>query len=500
MTPPSGPDEKSSDAKRGSIRGLFVSFGGQGLCLLIACGQIVVISRLLPPEMFGVFGMTWAILSLLYNIKDLGLSTAVVQNLREDQAFLDSAFWLSLCGGLCLAAVVALLGPVLAWAYGQPMVMEACFKLAPMFVIGGITSHYQAIMRRRMQYVRLNAVTVIAQAVGTGGAIALAVYGYGIDALVFQTLGQELTCLVLLPLFCDWRPRSFRMRADFSGLTSFGGNLSVFRFVQNIASTMDHVSLGLCTSPAIVGLYNRAQTLLSTPRRQLVLPLSQVMPTLLARLQENDEKFAEASENIVSASAYVWYSFLAFVVAIPGPVLNLVLGDQWEGAALIMQLLAVGEMARLPLMMINMAETQLSHTKSLRNFGLLSAPLTAGGLLFGAWLGGVEHGALYMVGAYAILQIGLLVLRLFQIRKDTPLTPSRMMKALCGPLAFGAALTGVFHLGAMPLMHYGSVAEICCALLAGGVFFALLVGFSRSARGKVRVTINDIRGAFRRRK
>ena len=483
-------------SRRGSIRGLIASFGGQGLCLVIACGQIVVISRLLPPEMFGVYGMTWAVLSLLYYIKDMGLSTAVVQSLREDQEFLDSAFWLSVLGGLALALCVVAIGPLMAWIYGQPSVAETCYKLAPMFAIGGITSHYQAIMRRRMQFVRLNAVTVVAQAVGTGGAIWLAVYGYGIDALVFQTLGQELTCLLVLPMVCDWRPKSFKMRSSAAELVSFGGNLSVFRLVQNLASTMDHVSLGVCTTPAIVGLYNRAQTLLSTPRRQLVLPLSQVMPTLLARLQQNQERFANASANIVSASAYVWYAFLALIVAIPNPVLTLVLGDQWNGAALIMQMLAVGEMARMPLMMINMAETQLGHAKSLRNFGLVSAPLTAGGLLLGAWLGGVANGALYMAVAYAILQVGLLVMRMVQIRHDTPLTPARMARALRGPLALGAVLTMCFHLGAMPFRHHGSGVQLVAALVAGSLFLVAILVVSKRARDIIGNILGDIRGAM----
>jgi PST family polysaccharide transporter len=514
MSPENSPQAGQTGARRGSIRGLIASFGGQGLCLLIACAQIAVMSRMLPPEMFGVFGMTWAILSLLYYIKDMGLSTAVVQTLREDQQFMDSAFWLSVCGGIGLSAVVVALGPVLGWFYHNHEVAETCYKFAPMFAIGGITSHYQGIMRRRMQFVRLNAVTVIAQCVGTGGAIALAYYGYGIDALVFQTLGQELTCLVLLPMFCNWRPHSFSLRKDAHELLSFGGNLSIFRLVQNLASTMDHVSLGLCTTPAIVGLYNRAQTLLSTPRRQLVLPLSQVMPTLLARLQENEKEFAAASANIVTASSYVWYAFLALIVAVPTPVLDLALGDQWNGAALLMQMLAIGEMARMPLMMINMAETQLGHAKSLRNFGLVSAPITAGGLLLGAWLGGIEHGALYMAMAYAIVQIGLLVMRLIQIRVDTPFTPALMWHALRGPLVFGAALTGCFNLGALAireigprsglsakvLIRYGAALELSGALAAGGAMVGLILLFSPKARKMLRGILDDIRGAFRRRK
>ena len=493
---------ESSRIRRGSIRGLFVSFGGQGLCLVIACAQIAVISRILPPEMFGVFGMTWAVLSLLYNIKDLGFSTAVVQYLSDDQEYQDAAFWMSVLGGVAMAAFVALLAPVLALFYGHGMVEEACLKLAPMFAIGGITSHYQAILRRRLQYVRLNTVTVIAQLVGTGGAIALALAGRGIDALVFQTLGQELTFLLILPFISGWRPRSFSLRKFGRQLFSFGGNLSIFRLVQNLSSTMDHVSLGLFTSPAVVGLYNRAQTLLSTPRRQLVLPLSQVLPTMLAQLQEEGAAFARASANIVSGSALVWFSFLALIFAAPEPVLHLCLGGQWGGAALIMQLLSIGEMARLPLMMINMAETQLGHARSLRNFGLLSAPLTAAALMLGSWLGGEEKGALYMAAAYAVLQVGLLALRMIQIGGRTPLKPGLMLRALALPLAVWAALVAAFRLGAFGgrFLHIGAFGELAGAGAAGLALFALLLFLSpRSREASLRI-LRDVRGAFSRRR
>jgi O-antigen/teichoic acid export membrane protein len=488
--------KKTAQMRLGSIRGLIASFGGQGLCLVIACGQIAVVSRLLPPEIFGVFGMTWAVLSLLYYVKDLGLSTAVVQSLREDQDFLDSAFILSVFGGIALAALTVVLGPIMAWFYGQPMVAEACYKLAPMFVIGGITSHYQAVMRRRMQYVRLNAITVIAQFVGTGGAIVLAIYGRGIDSLVFQTLGQEFTFLILLPLVCDWRPKSFRIKTSARELISFGGNLSIFRLVQNLSSTMDHVSLGMFTSPAIVGLYNRAQTLLSTPRRQLVLPLSQVMPTLLSRLQKHEVVFARASANILSATSLVWFVFLAYIIAIPDTILAIVLGEQWNGAAVIMQMLAVGEMFRVPLMVVNMAETQLGHAKSLRNFGLLSAPLTAGGLLLGAWIGGKANGALYMAIAYAILQVGLFVLRLFQIGNDTPFKPSIMWRAMCWPILICGVLTLVFRTAASFVTQYGMFAELGAATLAGLALFAVAYLASRKVRIVTLGIVRDIRGAM----
>jgi PST family polysaccharide transporter len=485
--------------RKGGMRGLVLSFGGQAACLGISCGQIIVVSRLLEPELFGVFAMGWVVLALLYNVKDLGLSSAIVQSLREDQDFLDSAFWLSIAGGLALALASVAIGPLLAAFYGDPRVNEVCWKLAPMFAIGGVTSHYQGVMRRRMQFFRLSAINVAAQIVGTGGAILLAVKGRGIDALVFQTLGQEITCLVLQPLACNWRPRSLKISRHAINLIGFGGNLSVFRLLQNLSSTMDHVALGLFTSPALVGLYNRAQTLLSTPRRQMVQPLGQVMPSVLARLQERPDDFASTSLGMIRIASCAWYAFLALIVALPECVLQVAIGEQWTSAAPVMRLLAIGEMSRMPLILINLAEIQLGNTASLRNFSLLAAPLTAGALLAGAYVGGEGRGLICLAAAYAVLQAGLLVLRLVQIGRDTPFNAHALWSALRQPLALGAVLALAFWLGAQPFGGSAPIVRLTFAALGGTGAMALILSVSPSARCELRRTISAIVGASDRR-
>lgn len=477
--------------RRGSVRGLVASFGGQGLRLIISVGQLVVLSRLLPPELFGVFGMTWAVLSIVYNCKDLGLASALVQKEgAEEQGFLEAAFWLSLLGGLALAALVIVAGRLLAMAYAEPLVAETCLKLSPMFAIGGVTSHYQALMRRRMQFVRLNVLMTIAQVVGTGGAILLALAGRGLDALVFQTLGQELCCLVLQPLFCRWRPRSFRISAPGANLVSFGGNLSFFRIVQNISSMFDHLSLGLFTNPAVVGLYNRAQTLFATPRRQLVQPLGQVMPPILARLQGDGPAFAAACSRLFQGTGYFWFAFLALPLAVPGPTLALVLGGQWEGAALMLRILAIGELARIPLSLLNMAETQLGRVEQLRNFALWSGPLTGLALMGGAWAG-AETG---MSIGYAISQNLLLVIRVWQTGGDTPLGPWMFLRSMCGPMLLFLLLVPSFWFGGQLGASEEALVSFFSALGTGALIIMALALFPKVRRG-VREQISSFRGA-----
>ena len=119
--------------------------------------------------------------------------------------------------------------------------------------------------------------------------------------------------------------------------------------------------------------------------------------------------------------------------------------------------------------------------------------------MLGAYLGGTTNGALYMAVSYAILQIVLLILRMYQIGNDTPLTPKLLARALRGPIALGAALTMCFHYGAMPWADKSPFLQLCGAGAAGTAFAGAILIVSKRARDIVSAIIRDIRGAMRRR-
>ncbi len=446
------------------MRGLFVSFGGQGLRLAISAGQIVLLSRLLPPETWGVFQMTWAVLALIYNSRDLGIASAVVQRQDVTAGFLNAAFWMNCVSSVGLAALVALLGWPLAFIYREPGAMEVALKFAPMFLLSGVSTHFQAIMRREMHYVRLNVLLTIAQVVGTVGAILLALDGWGIDALIFMLAGQELVLFLLAPFFCHWRPGKPSFRGEWRRLASFGGDISLFRTFQNLAAGMDNIALGLFSNTATVGLYSRAMALFATPRRQVVIPFGQVVPTLLARLQGEPDAFARTTCRLLNTVAYAWFPYLALMAAVPGTALAVAVGPQWADAASLLPILALGELTRLHLLMVNTAEVQLGRARSLRNFGLVSSPLIAGALLLGAW-----QGLEAMVRAYAVVQVGVFILRLVQISGETPLRFGQVLKSLLNPLLFAVVLWGSFLLGGMLAEAHTAIVRLLAALGAGAV-------------------------------
>ncbi len=489
---PSEPEPELVSLSRAAAHGFVVSFGGQAIRLLVSVAQVVVLSRLLEPDTFGLFGMTWAFFVLIYNNRDLGISSALVQRLKYTPELANAAFWLSLCLGLVLAGCVGLLAWPLSWAYGEPKVVFVSLKFAPLFLVAAVSSHYQAILRRRMQFVRMNVMLIIAQVVGTGGAIALGSQGAGIDALIFLLFGQEAAFLLMAVLAAEWRPSAPSFHGEARRLLSFGGDLSIYRMLSSFAQGLDHIALGLFWNPAVVGFYNRAQTLFATPRRQLLIPFGHVAPTHLSRLQNDPVAFASATARLFRLFAYVWFVYLALLVAIPDVVLHIVLGQKWVDTAPLVAVLAFVEVGRLHLNLLNVAETQLGRTRSLRYYGLWSSPLLALGFVVGA-----PFGPKIMAIIVAPIMTFLLLFRLLQIGSDSPLKPALILRALSFPLLLATILAVVFWVSAQSAAPYGVWAQLGAALTGGLLACGAFLIFSSSLREDISFLMKQ-RG-FRRR-
>src|SRR5690606_28894465 len=132
---PYEPEPELASLSRATAQGFAISFGGQAIRLLVSVAQVVVLSRLSDPDPFGLFGMTWAFLVMIYLNRDLGVSSALVQRLDYTPQLANAAFWLSIVLGAGLAICVCILAWPLSLVYSEPKVVDVTLKFAPLFFI-----------------------------------------------------------------------------------------------------------------------------------------------------------------------------------------------------------------------------------------------------------------------------------------------------------------------------------------------------------------------------
>jgi PST family polysaccharide transporter len=122
---------------------------------------------------------------------------------------------------------------------------------------------------------------------------------------------------------------------------SFGWRLAGSQVVNYIGNNTDTVMLGLRVGASPLGLYNRAWQLIMQPLGQIRGPMNTVAVPVLSKLQDQDERFRDVVARGQMAMGYTLVAGLAFVAGSAQPLVNVLLGPNWQGAIDVLRLLAV---------------------------------------------------------------------------------------------------------------------------------------------------------------
>ncbi|WP_437192724.1 lipopolysaccharide biosynthesis protein [Planctomicrobium sp. SH527] len=335
-------DKVRADLKRHSIRGGLTTLGSQGILFLLQATQIVVLSRLLSPSDFGLFAMVTAVTGFAMTFKDGGLSMATIQRAEITHAQISSLFWINVLIGLCLAAIVASLAPVVAWFFGEPRLVGLTFAIAFTFVLAGTTIQHQALIRREMRFGTLAAIQVVSLTLAVVAAIVAARLGAEYWALAVIPVVQSLTESITTWICSGWVPGPFRRGTGIRSMLTFGGNLTLASSINYIGSNFDKVVVGVVLGPTLLGLYERAYRLVTLPLSQINGPISAVAIPSLSRIVEQTERYRAAYLETIQKIMVIVGVGIAFAIACSDWLVILTLGKQWEESASIFSIIAVG--------------------------------------------------------------------------------------------------------------------------------------------------------------
>ncbi|CAN5275226.1 lipopolysaccharide biosynthesis protein [soil metagenome] len=322
-------------------RGAAATLGGQWIKYVIQILGIVVMGRLLGPENFGLVAMSGAIVGVATVIGDFGLSLAAVQARELSQAQRNNLFWINSGIGFTLSLVIIALSPVIAGFYGEPRLQLVTVFLSVTFLLNGLAVQFRVELNRNLRFSALAVVDVVGQGIGLAVGIVAAALGAQYWALVAMQVTVALVNLVVQIRLSGWRPGLPSREGNVRGFLRYGADTFALQVVNYISSNIDSVLVGRYSGSAVLGLYNRAFQLVALPVKQLGAPLTRVTMPALSRM-DGIEKVSKASLELHRTLCVVFLSILSYVAATAEPLLRVVLGDEWTGAAPLIRILVIG--------------------------------------------------------------------------------------------------------------------------------------------------------------
>ncbi len=234
----------------------FLSFG-------IRAVSILILTHLLPPQAYALFGVAIGVVTILELISDVGIRPALIRHPELDQEEVLGTGWVLGVGrGLLLTLIVWSLSFVYPSFQGSPELGPILLVIGLKPLIHSLQSAYVPILYREMKYRQISTIEVGQTFIATCGSISFAYYWEAsVWAIVCGYSLGEVAYVVLSYLVCPWKFPIAWNRKIIAELKSFGNQVFWNTAVMSLWLNIDRL-LGLkLVSEIELGLYMLASNL-----------------------------------------------------------------------------------------------------------------------------------------------------------------------------------------------------------------------------------------------
>ena len=459
------------------ISGIGWSFGARVGQYAIGFVITVTLARLLTPSDFGLVAMVTVFAAFAALFGDMGLGAAIIQRQDIEERHLSSTFWLNIGAGLFIAAIIAACSPLIAWFYGQPILIPLTILISLNFIISSVSIVQNALLSKNMEFRRLAAINIAAITVSGGISIAMALIGFGVWSLVANSLLTAAITAAIMWHLSDWRPK---LVCDFQAireLFGFSANLMGFRIVNYWASNIDNLLIGKYVSSAALGVYSRAFELMLLPVNQLSWMLSRVMFPALSVIQDDKEKIKEIFLRANRAIALLSFPMMSGLLVVAKPFILAIYGEKWEEVIPILQIFCFLGLPRsvgttLGWIYLSQGRTDLQFIWG----GLFSGLVRIAAIIIGLRWGAIGVAVALVLSRYLIIWYPAWAIAGRLIN----LTFAEMVKNLDSTFYCSAAMaTGVFAAGFVLPMEWAHWVRLLVQVVFGIALYGVLIHLFR---------------------
>lgn len=302
----------------------------------------ILIARVLLPSDYGLIGMLAIFMGIAQTFIDSGFANALIQKKDRNQNDYTTVFYFSICTGALIYLILYVSAPWIARFYDQPILTSIARVYMLTLIINSFSISQTAKLTIDLNF-RIQAIISIVSIILSGSiGVTLAYGGYGVWALVWQGISSALVRTVFVWVASKWLPLvSFSIKS-FKRLFSFGSKLLASSLINNIYSNISTLIIGKAFHATELGYFTRAQQFGQLPTQTITNIVLKVNYPILSDLQDDNVRLIETYKVLLRTPVFILYPILFGLSVLAEPLVMVLLGDKWIGAATLMPLLCFG--------------------------------------------------------------------------------------------------------------------------------------------------------------
>ena len=347
----------------------------------------IILARLLSPEDYGLIGISVIFTAVCRALISGGFISALIRKVDATEDDYNTAFITNLGVSLILYSVLFLCTPLIAKFFNKPELVSIIRVISIGLIIGALALVQRSRLTKSIDFKTQARITIIASVTSGIVGVTMALLGFGVWALVAQSLTSQTMDTIFLWKFNKWIPKLYFSQKSFNYLFGFGWKMMVSNLLNTIWSELYQLVVAKFYAPATLGQYTRAKHFSNILSTNLTSVIQRVSYPVLSSIQEDKTRMVAAYRRIIKTTMFISANGLFFIGAISEPLLYCLIGPKWHQASVFLPIICLTS-TLYPLHAINLNMLQVQGRSDLfLGLEIVKKCIGIGPLLIGAFVG-----------------------------------------------------------------------------------------------------------------
>lgn len=299
----------------------------------------VLIARLLLPDDYGIIAMLNIFLAISRTLIDSGFEAALIRKTDRTDTDFSTVFYFNVVASIFCYVILWVLSPHIAGFYNAPLLEQITKIVSLNLVISAFAGIHSAKLVIAIDFkTKTNVSLVHAIMSGTVGLV-MAYMGYGIWALIVQSVTAAIVRTIALWIAVRWKPSLVFSWQSFKEMFSFGSKLLTAGLLNTFYNNIYSLAIGKFYSPASLGVYSKANTLANLPSTNVMGVFQNVLYPVLSSIQDDKMKLVDIHRRFLRVASFIVFPMVVGLASVADPLIRLLLTDKWAGCVPLLQII-----------------------------------------------------------------------------------------------------------------------------------------------------------------
>ncbi len=307
----------------------------------------IILARILSPTEYGTISLLMVIIAFLQVFVDSGFSKALIQKQFRTQTDLSTVFFFNIVISVISYLLLWFGSPFIATYYDDLLLIDLLRVLSLSLFFNALSSIPNTLFLIELNFKSIAKANLISVLLSGVISIILAYKGYGVWALVFQSLLRSIIIVIMMWIQLKWKPTFLFSKSSFNSLFPYGSKLLLSSILNTIVNNFSTLFIAKLTSAKDLGFYTRGTQFADVVYGIFSSVLDSVLLPSLAQIQKERDLLVQVTRSIIKSAALISIPVLLGLAILAEPIIRVLLTEKWLMAVPIMQIFCVARLVTI---------------------------------------------------------------------------------------------------------------------------------------------------------